>query len=149
MKTKQKLCDGCGEHRYIWKNVVVNGERQRLCKGCWSCHELNQGNKHKPTSQKPIAPRSPKRAKQERQYSKECRQFKEDNPHCNAGIAGHCTGTTSEVHHIAGRIGDLLLYQPLWLPVCHACHVWIEGHPIEAKELGYSKSKTNTDISDE
>jgi hypothetical protein len=135
MKTKQKLCDGCGEHRYIWKNVVVNGERQRLCKGCWSCHELNQGYKHKPTSQKPIAPRSPKRAKQERQYSKECRQFKEDNPHCKAAIPGVCTGLTYDVHHKGGRENDLLLYQPWWLATCRMCHEWIHANPKEAREL--------------
>jgi len=135
MKTKQKLCDGCGEHRYIWKNVVVNGERQRLCKGCWSCHELNQGTKHKPTSYKPIAPRSPKRKKQETQYNKEARQFKEDNPHCQAAISGVCTGLTHDVHHKGDRENDLLLYQPWWLATCRMCHKWIHAHPKEAREL--------------
>ena len=149
MKATKKFCDGCRALTYIWKNVMEEQERKRYCKGCWSCHELNQGKKHKPTrSKKPLAPRSAKRAKQETKYNREAKVFKEENPNCKAGIPGKCTGMTTEVHHIAGRIGLMLLYQPYWLPTCHECHVWIEAHPIEAKELGYSMSKTNTDIPD-
>ena len=144
MKATKKFCDGCGAQTYIWKNVMEEQERKRYCKGCWN---RRQAKKHKPTrSKKPIAPRSAKRAKQERSYSKEAKAFKELHPMCKAGIPNQCTGQTTDVHHMAGRIGDMLLYQPLWLPVCRGCHDWIEAHPIEAKELGYSQSKTNTNI---
>jgi len=150
MKVKLKFCDGCGELRHIFKNVVIDGVRNRLCKWCSNSLAVKQGKEYKPTkSVKPIPSRSPKRQKQETQYNREAKQFKEDNPHCKAGIPGQCTGRTTEVHHIAGRIGLMLLYQPYWLATCHECHVWIEAHPIEAKELGYSMSKTNTDIPDE
>jgi len=136
MKTKQKLCDGCGELRHIFKNVVIDGVRNRLCKWCSNSLVVKQGKEYKPTrSQKPIAPRSPKRKKQETQYNKEARQFKEDNPHCQAAIPGVCTGLTHDVHHKGDRENDLLLYQPWWLATCRMCHKWIHAHPKEAREL--------------
>ena len=150
MKVKLKLCDGCGEHKRIFKNVTEDGVRKKLCTWCSKAYDANQKKEDKPTKpRKSIAPRSPKRQKQESKYNREARPFKEDNPHCKAGIPGKCTGMTTDVHHMAGRVGEMLLYQPYWLPVCRACHDWIEAHPIEAKELGYSMSKTNTDIPDE
>jgi hypothetical protein len=91
----------------------------------------------KPTmsKSKPIPSRSPKRKKQETQYNKEARQFKEDHPHCLAAIPNVCTGLTIDVHHMGGRENDLLLHQPLWLASCRMCHEWIHAHPIEAREL--------------
>jgi len=97
---------------------------------------------HKPTlNRKPLRARSPKRAKQEAQYNKECRAFKEKHPNCKAALLGVCTGYTQDVHHKGGRIGDDLLDQSMWLPVCRSCHEWIENHLTEAKELGLSISK--------
>jgi hypothetical protein len=136
MKIKLKLCDGCGEHKRIFKNVTEDGVRKRLCTWCSKAYDANQKPKHKPTKpRKSIAPRSPKRAKQERQYSKEAKQFKEDNPHCNAAIPGVCTGLTFDVHHKGGRENDLLLYVPWWLATCRMCHDWIHANPKEAREL--------------
>jgi hypothetical protein len=40
-----------------------------------------------------------------------------------------------------GRIGNLLTDETKFLAVCRACHDWIETHPKEAKELGYSISR--------
>jgi hypothetical protein len=135
-----KICDRCGKERKIWKNLMEDGERRRLCKECWSCqtrHSL------KPTKvKKPIAPRSHKRAKQEKEYSAKRRIFMQDNPICQANISGLCTTQSTDVHHVMGRSGELLLEVAEWLSVCRACHMWIETHPIEATELGFRKSKT-------
>jgi len=30
-----------------------------------------------------------------------------------------------------------------WLAVCRNCHRWIEENPVEAKELGFSRSRLN------
>lgn len=89
---------------------------------------------------KPIAYRSPKRAKEEREYNKQAKSFKLANPDCAARLKG-CTGGTTDVHHMKGRDGDLLLDQHYWLPVCNHCHRWIELNPVKAKILGLSVSR--------
>ena len=38
--------------------------------------------------------------------------------------------------------GKYLLDTSTWLSVCRNCHNWIETHPEDAKELGFSISKT-------
>ncbi len=137
MKTKLKLCDGCGELRKIWRNLTIDGVRNRLCQRCSNIQTVKDGKEYKPTvnKNKPIASRSPKRKKQETQYNKEAKQFKVAHPHCQSSIPGVCTGLTIDVHHKGGRENDLLLYQPWWLATCRKCHEWIHAHPIEAREL--------------
>jgi hypothetical protein len=138
MKKNLKKCDICHKDKPIWKNHFTNGERIRYCKYCWSAHE---GNSHKPTASKPIRSRSVKRAKQESLYNKEAKAFKINNPICQAGIQNVCTTHTSDVHHKAGRIGEMLLEQSKWLAVCRACHNWIETNRKEAMERGFLISR--------
>lgn len=136
MKQKLKLCDGCGEHKRIFKNVTEDGVRKKLCTWCSKKYDASHKSEDKPTkSRKPIPPRSPKRKKQETQYNKEVRVWKEEHPHCEAAIPGECTGMTHDIHHKGGRENDLLLYVPWWLCTCRSCHAWIHAHPIEAREL--------------
>jgi hypothetical protein len=134
-----KTCDGCGKQRKIWKNLTQEGVRKRLCKECWSCQTKHS---YKPTSKKPLAPRSAKRAKQEKEYSNKRKTFMLAHPLCQANISGLCTSQSTDIHHIKGRSGELLLEVNEWMSVCRACHMWIETHPIEATELGFRKSKT-------
>lgn len=42
----------------------------------------------------------------------------------------------TQCHHKHGRRGALLLYEPLWLPVCADCHDWIHRNIAAARELG-------------
>lgn len=134
-----KTCDGCGKQRKIWKNLTQEGVRKRLCKECWSCQTKHS---YKPTNKKPLAPRSAKRAKQEKEYSNKRKIFMLAHPLCQANISGLCTSQSTDIHHIKGRSGELLLEVNEWMSVCRACHMWIETHPIEATELGFRKSKT-------
>jgi hypothetical protein len=136
MKIIKKICDGCGELRPIWKNK----EGKRYCKQCWSAHSVT--TKVKPT-QKRISPRSPKRSKQEAEYSKLRKEFLTKHPMCQAHLPQVCTQVSTDVHHMKGRIGDLLLDQAHWLSVCRGCHYWIEMRPQEAKELGFSINRLN------
>ena len=135
MKKKLKVCDGCNEERMIWKNH----EGRRYCKYCW--HSTNLTYK-KVKRQKPIAPRSSKRAKQEREYLKKRSSYLLSSPLCKAKLQNICTTHATDVHHMQGRIGNLLTDETKFLAVCRACHDWIETHPIEAKEMGFSISKT-------
>lgn len=134
-----KKCDGCSRQRVIWKNHTENGVRKRLCKECWSCQSSHSP---KPTKQKPLAPRSKKRAKQESEYSNKRKIFMSAHSMCQANISGLCTSTSTDIHHVKGRVGELLLDESYWMSVCRACHQWIETHPVEATQLGYRISKT-------
>lgn len=75
-----------------------------------------------------------------RQYKKVREAYLEDNPNCEAKISG-CSYEATEIHHKKGRIGNLLQDDTNFLAVCRNCHRWIEEHPKEAKELGFSKSR--------
>ena len=144
MTPKKKKCFGCGNVTVIWKNHEGN----RYCKYCWNrtnqkhkSNDLLQKKSSKPTSRKPIASRSPKRAKQEREYLKKRKDFLYYHPLCQAKIPNICTTHATDVHHKQGRIGQLLTDETKFLAVCRQCHDWIETHPKEAKELGFSISK--------
>lgn len=145
MTPKKKPCDGCGNDRMIWKNH----QGKRFCKQCWSAHSAAskptiKANKSLPRpSQKRIAPRSKKRIKEEKEYSDKRKPFLINHPLCQAHLPGICTQHSADVHHMAGRIGSLYLDEEHWLAVCRSCHMWIETHPREAREMGFSKSKTN------
>jgi len=125
--------------RMIWKNH----QGDRFCKVCWLRKQTVTGKRNKPTSQrKPIARRSPKRAKQERVYSKLRKDFLLSSPTCQAQLPNTCKHHSTDVHHMKGRIGELLTDTNFFLSVCRPCHDWIEMHPIEAKELGFSISRS-------
>ena len=132
IQAKKKLCDGCGRAMPIWKN----SGGKRFCKQCWGAH-----SKPKPTpivKQKKLPPRSPKRIKLDVQYSELRKKFLIDKSLCEAHIPGVCTQLSTDVHHKAGRSGDLYLDQTHWLSVCRSCHMWIESRPEDAKKLGFS-----------
>jgi hypothetical protein len=57
----------------------------------------------------------------------------EKNPDCK-----RCTRPATTVHHPAGRIGDLLTDDTIFIGFCFECHEWAEMNPIQAKEQGYS-----------
>ena len=127
---KKKLCSGCGEMTFIWKNVSGN----KLCKQC-----ATTGVAIKPTIKaKPIPPRSQKRSKEERLYVAKRIIFIQEHPMCEAHISGICTEYATEVHHKKGRIGEDLLDETHWLALCHMCHDYIENHREFAMEKGFS-----------
>lgn len=48
-----------------------------------------------------------------------------------------CSLSATDIHHIRGRRGRLLLDQRFWMPVCRHAHDWIGSHPAEARTLGW------------
>lgn len=87
-----------------------------------------------------IKRRSDKRAKEERNYSKEIKEWKKQNTVCAARLE-MCTVWTEDVHHIGGRQNNKLLDKENWLPVCRNCHEWITKNSKQAIELGLSKMR--------
>lgn len=81
---------------------------------------------------------STKRAQQNREYIKVRYLFLIENPICQ--IEG-CGCEATEVHHKKGRIGKLLTDVRYFLAVCRSHHNYIELHPEESKEKGYSLSR--------
>jgi len=73
------------------------------------------------------------------EYSKLRKEFLLKYPVCHAKIH-KCSLHTTDVHHKKGR-GKYHLDVSTWLPVCRNCHMWIETHPEDATELGFSESK--------
>jgi hypothetical protein len=139
IQAKKKICDGCGLESYIWKNVGG----KKLCKQCSSNTGVAKLSIKPTAKSKPIAPRSQKRSKEERLYSANRVLFLQEHPMCQAHLPGICTKYSTDVHHKMGRIGELLLMIIHWLAVCRACHDWIENHPEEAREKGFSIKRIN------
>lgn len=132
MIQKKKICTKCGLESLIWSSRGGT----RLCKKC-STTGVATNKQNKPTK-KPIAPRSQKRTIQEKEYSIKRKAFLNKYPMCQAHLLQVCTTVSTDVHHMKGRIGDLLLDETYWLSVCRGCHYWIEMRPEAAKELGFS-----------
>jgi hypothetical protein len=126
IQSKLKKCARCEQMKHIWKS---HG-KEKYCKECWYSID-------KPKS---IPPVSKKRQGEMDKYSKLREAFLFAKPQCEAYLVG-CTRTSTEVHHKAGRVGENYLKIGTWLAVCRNCHQWIEEHPEEAKELGFSESR--------
>lgn len=128
IQSKLKVCAGCDELKHIWKS---HG-KEKYCQSCWY-------NIEKPKS---ISPVSAKRRVEMDEYSKLRNVFLIAKPSCEAKLVG-CTRVSSDVHHKAGRTGDNYLKVGTWAALCRSCHSYIELHPEEAKELGFSQSRLN------
>lgn len=110
-----------------------------------SCkHPTCSGECRRPPKPKPrrkrIARFSKKRAKQERSYTVLRKEFLEAHPECEAKLK-MCRGEATDVHHMAGRVGENLLDTDSWIALCRPCHLWLESHPVAAKQLGLSESR--------
>lgn len=167
MQSKLKICFSCNTEKVIWKQH--NGHR--YCQRCWNrvkpiklkpllkadLSVLSEENKktialyeggHKANKALkkvfcPIPKRSEKRQRQEIAYSALRKAFLNNHPECQARISKNCTFLATECHHRAGRIGDLLCDDALFLACCHECHHHIENNREQAIELGFSELRTN------
>ena len=77
-----------------------------------------------------------KRSRQVTAYKKVRYDFLMANPICEV-----CGGMATEIHHVKGRMGELLINPDYFLAVCRKCHDNIESNPTWAKENGYSLSR--------
>lgn len=79
--------------------------------------------------------RTPKRARQEREYSKLRAVFLAANPWCQFPTG--CGQPATEVQHRRGRRGLRLLDVDWWAASCHSHNMWAEDHTGEALEIGW------------
>lgn len=121
MAAVRKKCLDCGRYDRFSKG---------LCKGCW---KIKFG--------KPIRKVSVKHQQTINDYKVIRKSFLEKHAVCEAKLKD-CTGTATEVHHIAGKsCKEQYLNEDNFLPVCRNCHKYIEEHPEFAKENGFSKNR--------
>jgi hypothetical protein len=131
---KLKICFSCKKPKYIWKSVG----KDKFCKICWFKQSPITKIKSKP---KRISPRSEKRIIADKKYSKLRLKLLEEHPDCQAKIVNICSGSSTQCHHKAGRIGKLYTDYSKFLAVCHNCHQYIELHVEWAKKQGFSLNR--------
>ena len=137
MKPKQKVCNRCEDLKFIWKNDGGN----KYCKECWGIISMERADKKPVKKAKPIASRSSKRIKEEREYMILRNKFLVSHPLCQAKISTVCKVHSTDVHHTHSGADRSSTFtdDKTFLSVCRACHMWIHNHPIEARELGLLK----------
>jgi hypothetical protein len=87
---------------------------------------------------KPIAKVSEKKKQGLKEYKKVRADYLTAHPVCQ--VDG-CRRFASEIHHRAGRAGDLLCDASHFLAVCRTCHQKITINSAWAFEKGYSESR--------
>jgi len=132
IEKKKKLCNNCNTLQFIWKN----DKGSRYCKSCWYKAKEPAA---KPLVKKTINPKSKTMMALDGAYTVLRRKFMEEKPMCEAALPG-CNSNATDVHHKKGR-GKYHLDVSTWLSVCRQCHSYIEEHPDEAFELGFSESR--------
>jgi len=131
MKVKKKLCAGCGDITYIWKNI----DGEKYCKYC-----CNQEKPPKPKKKYTIKQKSTKRVAKDVVYSELRRVYLLANPFCM--IHGKkCQGNATDVHHTYNGADREKYYLDVktWMATCRTCHNNIHANPKESKKLGYLK----------
>ena len=136
MQVKLKQCAGCNLDKVIWKNHEGN----KYCKDCWYTSQITKT----PSNKRPIKPKSDKKDILDVLYSKMRKEFLNEpaNATCRAKLPGCLNVYKQEltVHHTKGR-GLYYLDKTTWIPLCMACHMWVETHPKEAREMNLSLTK--------
>jgi hypothetical protein len=87
----------------------------------------------------PLRKVSKKRAKQLREYGERRKEFLRTHLCYPCFFEAGKVVQPTDVHHMDGREGQLLLNEDKWMGVCRPCHRKIHDNPAWAKERGYLK----------
>ena len=79
---------------------------------------------------------SPKKAKQDREYTKLRKQFLVDHPKCEIEWDDKCAKKANQVHHVKRR-GKNYLNVSTWKASCRHCHEMVEHNGSEAEARGF------------
>lgn len=126
IQRKLKICVDCGDECYYWA--------RKKCKSCCS-------KEVKPQKEKKVyvIPKQSEKLKAKTiEYLKVRAEYMNKHQKCEAGIVCNKLNFATDCHHKKGKIGELLVNSDFFLAVCRDCHSWIELHPIESKEKGFS-----------
>lgn len=89
---------------------------------------------------KAIAKQSDKRKVDQKAYRKIVKEMLAENPNCEIKEEG-CEKVATGLHHQKKRTPATFLDKRYLIRSCNNCNLWVELHPLEAIEKGYSLSK--------
>lgn len=127
MNIKLKECSNCGKMRPRWSAKT---------KCCKECHMKTCDSEQKKLYR--IKPVSDKQAERLKEYRKVRDEYMATYLVCEFP---ECQNKSQDLHHGAGRIGDLLTNTKYFVALCRMHHQWAECNPEEAKKLGISFSR--------
>lgn len=87
---------------------------------------------------KPLRKVSVKRVEENKEYLLVRVAYLKVFPVCEVYL---CQQNSTEIHHKAGRTGEMLTDMNHFMAVCITCHKYIELNPVWAKMHGYSESR--------
>lgn len=129
-KTRKSACMQCAKQ--FMKPLYANSKIKEM--------NSNDNNvperilKRKYTNIKPISDKQAKRLKEYRIVRDE---YLKKHPNCErCGSPNNLT-----IHHMKGKIGDLLTDKAYFKTLCMKCHDFIERRPEIAKETGFSLNR--------
>lgn len=131
----------CQHHYWIYRAEVAEEKKKKRA-------EMNAFlGKPEPVKKKPkpIPKVSANQIERLAKYRKVRDQFMNENKNCQARLE-NCTIKATDIHHSKGKIGDLLTDKRYFKALCRNCHSYLEVHPNEAKEKGFSLSRLETTI---
>ena len=142
MKAKKCSGENCNYIGGLWKAKCK--EHDGLCKNC-ALKRTSEVNGIKSSFKtlekpKPIAKVSQVQLERLKRYKTARVFYLLGHQTCEAQLDG-CAGDSNQIHHQKGRIGDLLWNMNFFVALCDNCHRWIEIHPKQAKELGFSLNR--------
>lgn len=83
----------------------------------------------------PLRARSPKRAREDRQYNVLRAAYLAGHPVCEFPLG--CTGRATEIQHRKGRRGARLCDVDWFAASCHEHNMWAEDHTGQALRIGW------------
>ncbi|QNS40152.1 hypothetical protein H0S70_06985 [Chryseobacterium manosquense] len=143
IKQKLGICTDCNDGKQkplTAKRYLFHYQKFRAEQNAWKKEKRAEMNgflneKKKP---KPIPKMSKKRQQEIREYTIKRLQFLAQPENLKCPITGE---RATEIHHMRGRIGSLLLDTRYWLAVSRNGHRRIEENPEWAKENNYSLNR--------
>jgi len=118
------------------------------CPFHYTKHRSTFWKKKEPTKElkSKIRPKSKKQDARDKKYLKIRATWIIDHPICEIQIVPECSYHACDVHHTKGKLGDLYFDTKYFKAACRFCHEYVELHPKEAKELGFSSNRLTINI---
>ena len=122
------LIKGYCNHCNKFTDLVEVG-KYYLCDEHKELKQYQSKEKRKPRRIKPL---SKKRAKENKTYNELRNVYLNENPLCEC-----CGNLATEIHHKAGRVGDLLTNTDYFMSICRPCHRMVHDDHNFATENKY------------
>ena len=143
IKQKLGICTDCNDGKQkplTAKRCLFHYQKFRAEQNAWKKEKRAEMNGFLNEKKKPkqIPKMSKKRQQESREYTIKRLQFLAQPENLKCPITGEIA---TEIHHMRGRIGSLLLDTRYWLAVSRKGHRKIEENPEWAKENNYSLNR--------